>query len=707
MARSSSEVPPKLRPFIALGFEYHADNHAGDEYYGDCLFCGGRKKLYINAATGQWDCKAGSCGLNGNTYTFLAEWYKMYHLPITTPIPEWLAELAASRHLPPQVLQQTGVVHDGVHWYIPIYNGHGKIVNFRRCGEDFKLESIWGLELSIWNLSALLDLEKSCEPVYICEGEWDAIALRHLLETANEVGCVIGVPGAGVWKERWSEYVSGRTVICCYDHDLGGVKGTDRLSGKLAGHATQFLHLKWPESLPNKFDVRDFVVAGGTYEELQSLVTTYVSEADINEQAEQAAHIESLPPPDSTDRPTFEEVLAVFRQHLKMSDDMVTGLKLIFAVVLSNQIGGDPLWMHIVSPPGTAKTELLMPLSGCPSCYFASTLTAHSLVSGFATRGGGDPSLLPKLNKKTFVLKDFTEILNLPSTQRDEIYGTLRGAYDGSVTKHYGNGLVRNYEVQFNMISGVTHAVFGERTAALGERFLMFHLVKGVGHNPNADAAIRTAIGNVGHEIGMREGLHEIVQRFVEVKIDPYSLPTMPEWLITKIVALASLVGILRANVNRAWSGGQEKLQYRPQHEMGTRIGKQLTKLTYGLSLLSHVPKLDEDNYAIVSRVALDTCVGFNLEAVAAFCNDGDFFIEPLCEKLDIPLTTLRDQLEDLYLLGAVTKTRTENPFGRGAPRYLYGATDHVANLWEAAGLKKVTPPTKPSIRRVKVRRAE
>ncbi len=50
-------------------------------------------------------------------------------------------------------------------------------------------------------------------------------------------------------------------------------------------------------------------------------------------------------------------------------------------------------------------------------------------------------------------------------------------------------------------------------------------------------------------------------------------------------------------------------------------------------------------------------------------------------------MSTLRDQLEDLSMLHVVRKERVPNPYGRGAPRYLYHITDTVRTYWQQAGL--------------------
>lgn len=705
---AKSIPPPKLRPFIHLGFDYDAERVTGKQAYADCTFCGSVNKLYINVDEGLWSCKSGKCQLEGNLNTFIQLWYDTRCENDDSALEQAMwSGLEKDRKLPQWLMKREGVVRYDKTWYIPIRNAKGNIVGLRYYIQGQGIKGLAEIDANLFGMELLADDSYSKDTIYLCEGEWDTIAMRVFLEENRVEGVAVGVPGAGVWKDSWGDMMIGRPVVICYDHDTAGLKGLGRVWGRLLPKSSKLECIVWPESLPQGYDVRDFVTGGGKWHEFSELVGKYVSEEDRHKQIQEQE--KTIPKGSLSDRPKFSTVVEVFKDHLHMSEDMVTALRIIFATVLANSIQGDPLWIHIVSPPGTAKTELLLPLSGCPSCYFTSTLTTHSLVSGFVTQGGGDPSLLPLLNGKTFVLKDFTEILSMPKPMKDEIYGTLRGAYDGRVQKHYGNGLQRDYEVRFNMISGVTHAIFGERTTSLGERFLVFHLVKGVG-NQDKDS-IRAAIHNVGKESSIRHDLHNIVRQFVEVEVKPESIPVMPEEMIDKIIALSSLVAMLRATVEKSYSpGGHERMLYRPQHEMGTRLGKQLSKLAYGLSLVNTPPSLGEKEYEIVTRVALDTCVGLNLEAVAYIVSNPGQLIEEIAEAISIPITTLREQLEDMSMLNIVWKERIPNPIGKGAPRYLYHPVDAIVRYWKDARLDvsddiKALPETREinrSVRRVR-----
>jgi hypothetical protein len=116
----------------------------------------------------------------------------------------------------------------------------------------------------------------------------------------------------------------------------------------------------------------------------------------------------------------LSKVKEAVRPWLFLEDEGI--IDVMCATVIANQFRTDPLWMILIGPPSHAKTELLRALDGHPSAYFLSNLTPATLVSG-KPKKGPDPSLLPKLNDKTLVMKDFTTIL----TMRSEKPG--RGAF--------------------------------------------------------------------------------------------------------------------------------------------------------------------------------------------------------------------------------------------------------------------------------------
>jgi hypothetical protein len=142
---------------------------------------------------------------------------------------------------------------------------------------------------------------------------------------------------------------------------------------------------------------------------------------------------------------------------------------------------------------------------------------------------------------------------------------------------------------------------------------------------------------------------------------------------------------------------------YRPQPEVGTRLAKQLKKLGIALAFLECEGTVNERVYSILVRVALDTCVGFNLDIVQALALEKELTIMEISHFTDIPVTTLRQRLDDMELLNVINSAREMNTAGRGAPMLRYTLSERILKFWDAAGLSGEYAPN--SIVKIKVGR--
>ena len=289
---------------------------------------------------------------------------------------------------------------------------------------------------------------------------------------------------------------------------------------------------------------------------------------------------------------------------------MVDGLAIMYATVLSIQLPGDPIWMFIVGPPGCGKTLLLNSFRNSPWAVYRSSITPKSLISGYVTSDGVDPSLIPRLRGKCFMLKDYTEIVSMPREAQDEIYGIFRGAFDGHCEKTFGNGLYRCYpDCYFSMLACVTEVIHGDDRAALGERFLKYNLVQGTTLDPTKH--IESAITGMATQVETESKLQGVSAAFTNRDMEQESIPSPEPWFIQRVIALSRCIGHLRATVART---GRDELIYRPTPEVGTRLAKQLVKLAQCLAVVLGKKRIDMDCYRLIYQVAIDTATGWNLD---------------------------------------------------------------------------------------------
>jgi hypothetical protein len=674
-------------PFACHGVEF--TRRVGGQVVGGCPFCDSEQHLYVNPKTGQWDCK--SCGESGNVVTFLTRLAEQCHHAATAE--DW-HQLAEHRGLPVAALKAAGLGWNGVQWLLPCYSPTDTVRDLRRWDyEKHRLMSTAGCEAQMWSSNRLAKAKKGTR-VWVCEGEWDGIALAYVLSKCKRPDVVVAVPGAGTFKDAWVPLFEGMDVLLCYDNDDPGDAGSIKAAHKLADTTQRLRFVSWPETRPSGYDMRDFVrhrlAKGWTcrrmIRQLEQLVTKQhrrhaeIEGAGVEDKKDKNWPIEvgSIP---ASKIPTYAEVEAVFEKWLRMDDDLRTALKAILAVAASIDIPGDPLWLYVVGPPGCAKSVLLQSTRGSDRVVFRSSVTAEALVSGFQTRG--DPSLLPQLNGKCGIFKDFTEMLSQWHGSREQVYGVLRGAYDRNLTRSYGNGVVRHYELSFSLLAGVTPSIHADKQATMGERFLKFEIREGRDHD--ADAVIRAAVGNIGKEIEMEKEMSEIVGRFLSRKLKPEKLPPVPEWFAVRVTGLVRLVAMLRAQVERDFRG--EEILYRPTREYGTRLAKQLVLLARVLAWVLGRKEADEEIYRIIERVAKDTTIGFHLDLCVALLEmGGEARREDLAARSRVPLSTMARRLDDLEALGVLFRKIGPRPSGkRGAPTITWVVDDTVRELWERA----------------------
>jgi len=267
-----SSIPPKLKPFFSLGL--YLSQTDGD-WRGDCPFCGKEKHFYADEATGQWDCKV--CGESGNVVSFLTKFSSGDLCTATRD--NWLA-LSRKRGIKPSAMKPHVLLNPLTDdWLIPCWSETGTVRDIRQWGHK-GMRATTGCKTQLWNAQELAESSKK-KRVWICEGEWDAIALSWVIRDAELDDIVVGVPGAGIFKKEWVDLFQGREVVAVYDNDQAGDKGQQKCLAAIGRVAKSLLFVNWPEDRPTGFDLRDLIVpmmaegdADMVLEALESLLST-------------------------------------------------------------------------------------------------------------------------------------------------------------------------------------------------------------------------------------------------------------------------------------------------------------------------------------------------------------------------------------------------------------------------------------------------
>jgi putative DNA primase/helicase len=152
------------------------------------------------------------------------------------------------------------------------------------------IRNLKGIERVLYKLPELKKAIAAGRTIFVVEGERDADNLcgRGFAATTN-------AGGAGKWLPQYSDTLRGANCVLLPDNDGPGCAGMQKIAGELYGTAASLRWLELP-GLPEKGDVTDFIEAGGTADELKSLVRDapeWVPSDDAEVKAEGGEGVES------------------------------------------------------------------------------------------------------------------------------------------------------------------------------------------------------------------------------------------------------------------------------------------------------------------------------------------------------------------------------------------------------------------------------
>jgi hypothetical protein len=543
------------------------------------------------------------------------------------------------------------------YYTVPVPDGtNTKLWDLRVWKKGIGMRSTTGCDVGLYGWELLTD---DIHTVWLCEGEWDRFAMYEIIIENNlQRELALSVPGAMTFKDEWVVLLKGKKVIVVYDNDYprklkngtevigSGIAGGIKVCNKLKPVAKDMRFVNWPDSYPDGFDLRDlyFKEEHDCNKTLRSLYALFKDTpknfggkgAVINTQVPEKLKGGGLTP---------DKVYTGFQKWLYIPDTMV--LDILFGTIIANRLQGEPIWLFLVAPPAGMKSALLMTLSDAPKIVTATSLTPHSLISGANFAGGSDPSLIPRLNNKILVIKDFTTILNMNQMARDEIIGILRDAYDGKTEKNFGNGVFRSYKSKFGVIAGVTPAIelYAEEHSALGERFLRFKIFLADEYE-----VLKRAARNVMSEIDMRKELSEITATTLDCEFE--HIPDIPQEIINRILRLSQWTAAVRGTVVR--DKYSKDITQLPYAEYGSRLVQQNMKLLTGIAQFKRLEIAGKEEYEAIKKVATDT-VPSRMEGLVrcmyTHSKEGTFTLDNISEMIGLPIATCGRIAQNLAML--------------------------------------------------------
>lgn len=345
-----------------------------------------------------------------------------------------------------------------------------------------------------------------------------------------------------------------------------------------------------------------------------------------------------------------------FRAWLHLDD--LAPLYAVAATVVGNRADGDPLWLLVVAPPSSGKTETLQPLAGLPYVHPVATLTEPALLSGTSSKDttkGATGGVLRQVGEFGILLcKDFTSILAQNKDTRSHVLAALREIYDGSWDRAVGTDGARvlHWQGKCGLIGGVTptldkyHAVISQ----LGDRFLLLRL-------PEVDPqqSGRMALAHVGREGQMRAELAAAMTALVadaDLSRVARSLDTDEQ---QRLVDLATFTARARTGVDR--DGYTGELLVIPEVEGPGRLISALRQMLGGLEAIG----CDTSTaWAVVGRIAVDCMPAIRTALVRVLlAADAPMRTSEVAAAVGMVTKTAHRHLEDLALLGLADRSKT------------------------------------------------
>jgi hypothetical protein len=266
--------------------------------------------------------------------------------------------------------------------------------------------------------------------------------------------------------------------------------------------------------------------------------------------------------------------------------------------------------------------------------YVYSKSTIRGFHSGYKSdkEGSEDHSLIPKINNKTFIIKDGDTLMRAPNCA--QILSEARDLFDGTSRAHYRHGINRDYEnIRTTIILCGTGGLRELDANELGARFIICKIMEGIDEtlekNVNRkvlERALRNVrvIGNGAPETRRDPAMVKSMQLsggYVEyLRQNAASLldrVVVSEQQGERIICFGEFVAFMRARPSKK----QDEVVER---EFSSRLVEQYARLTICLAAVVNDWNVSDVTMDRVRQVALDTAQGKTLDLTACLYREGD-----------------------------------------------------------------------------------
>jgi hypothetical protein len=323
-----------------------------------------------------------------------------------------------------------------------------------------------------------------------------------------------------------------------------------------------------------------------------------------------------------------------------------------------------PVWTMCIAPSGSLKTAILQSLDGLPTVHFIDEVTPNTFVSGRIPEREEEEkgrrkrrdkekrepaSLLHRIGQDGFLIAaDFSTILSMDERSRARILAQLRRIYDGHFSREFGteeNLDERSWKGRLTFITGATPDIDHHYSVfrSLGERFTQVRWPRAGG----VEAGLKAMRQRKNAASDLKSSMHDLLLPILRQRSTPS--PVFPPDYEARVAHLGEFIALARAHVPRSRSDHEPVAS--PNPEGNTRLPQEFAQIGRGAAVLAGRIEVNEEDFALVSRVAFD-CIPADRNVVIRALRQG---LSPYSTSQ--PSGLVSRTLEDLETLGIAERT--------------------------------------------------
>lgn len=338
-------------------------------------------------------------------------------------------------------------------------------------------------------------------------------------------------------------------------------------------------------------------------------------------------------------------------------------LKAVLAAYASTFLDrSDPIWLMVVGNPSSNKTTIVDLLKDDPEVFRVDSLTSNPFSSGQKDQDN-PKDLLPLLDGKCFVVKEYATVLSRSEEMVKKLIGDLVAIYDGEFIKHSPTrGTVKHKSV-FSHIGCVTPMALQSRQrymSAVGARFLFLRLpslteeecsdsLNDIWSNELKRTKADVALLVCQFCRQLKNSLkHKVVVHFPDASKQYLNQ-------LAKLVARARGIVVTDEGINAS----REPVDI--QIEEPFRALKQLMKFSKCLAIVSGRTVISDEDLQIVKQIALSSMELRRADIIRIFGQCSSVTVNVASELLKKNDRTVRRHLNELVSLGVLDLNKNKN----------------------------------------------